>query len=207
MKRSYLLLLASVALIAVACGGAEASDDVASLTDQSIALDLATSDLAEIDSEAALLAFTACMRDNDVDLPDPELDSDGNISLNRGSGQALGVDRETIQAAFEACGDLIEGVTQQFARPDITDIEDQLLAFAQCMRDEGIDMDDPDLTVFGQGGQGGQGAQGGQGGGPFGDIDLDDPAFQAASDECQEFLPNFGAGGRGGGQAGATDNG
>ena len=192
MKRSYPLLLACVAVIAVACGGAEASDDVASLSDQPTALDLALSELDDIDTEASLLAFTACMRDEGVDLPDPQVDSEGNVSLNRGGLQDLGVDRQTIQAAFEECGDLIEGVIQQFERPDLTEIEDQLLAFAQCMRDQGIDMDDPDLTA----------TPGPGGGGPFGDIDPDDPAFQAAADECQEFLPNFGEGGRGRGAGG-----
>ena len=70
---------------------------------------------------------------------------------------------------------------------DLTEIEDQLVAFATCMRGQGIDMDDPDLTDFAPGGAGGAD------GGPFGDIDIDDPEVQAALEVCQAEIA-FGQG-------------
>lgn len=195
MKRSILLLGACFAFVAGACGGADVADDVASLAVQSEPLELAQAE--PVDTEEALLAFTACMRENGVEMPDPEVDSEGNVSLGfRQAAQTGGLSRQALQAGFEACGDLIEGVAQQFARPDLTEVEDQLLAFAQCMRDQGVDMDDPDLNA----------APGG--GGPFGGIDREDPDFQAAAGECEDFLPNVGVGGRGGaGAAEVGDNG
>ena len=57
-------------------------------------------------------------------------------------------------------------------------------------------MADPDLSDPGQGGEPGQDIEPGQGG-PFG-IDFQDPAVQAAMEQCQELVPNF-AGGQGGG--------
>ena len=60
-------------------------------------------------------------------------------------------------------------------------------------------MDDPDFTLGGPG----SGDEGGQGGGPFGDLDVDDPAFQAAQEACSEILGGLdrvpGAGRPGGG--------
>jgi hypothetical protein len=58
-----------------------------------------------------------------------------------------------------------------------TDPQDVLLEFAQCMREHGIDVPDPDFSG------------GGPGGGLFGgEIDPDDPDFQAAQQACQPIL-------------------
>ena len=59
-------------------------------------------------------------------------------------------------------------------------------------------MPDPDFS--GTPGQGG-------GGGPFGAIDRTDPAFQAASEACQDVLPGVGPGGGGGGLRGGGGQG
>ena len=186
VKRSMWALLGCLTLVAAACGGAEASENVASLDDSS-GLVLATSEGEGMTEEEAFLAFTACMREEGIDLPDPEVDADGNVQLTfREAAGASGIDRDALQDGFEACGELIEGFTQGFRRADDTGLADQLLEFAQCLRDQGIHVDDPDLT-FTPG-------EGGQAGGPFGDLDLDDPEFQAAAEACQDLLPN----GRGG---------
>jgi hypothetical protein len=91
---------------------------------------------------------------------------------------------------------------------DPTDMQDELLAFAQCMRDNGIDMPDPD---FGEDGRLEAGPatdsaddDDGSGGpvlrGPFGTLDLSDPATEAAFEECGEGTM-FGMPGEGGGGA------
>lgn len=61
------------------------------------------------------------------------------------------------------------------------DLEEALLAFAACMREEGIDMPDPDFTGGGNGAGLGRGR-------PFPGIGLEvfqDPAFQEANEGCQ----------------------
>ena len=144
--RTSLMLVACVILVAAACGGSDEGADVASLSGDGTPLELAEAADEEVDLEAALLEFTACMRENGVDLPDPEVDSEGNVALGvRQAAQAADIPREDMQAAFAECGDRLDGVAQLFERADITELEDQLLEFAQCMRDEGIDMPDPDL--------------------------------------------------------------
>ena len=199
--RTSLMLVAVVMLVAAACGGSDEGADVASLSGDGTPLELAEAADEEVDLEAALLEFTACMRENGVDLPDPEVDSEGNVALGvRQAAQAADIPRDDMQAAFAECGDLLDGVAQLFERADITELEDQLLEFAQCMRDNGIDMPDPDLSFTP-----GDGDGPGEGGGPFGDVDFEDPEFQAAFDLCGEPLPNFG--GRGGQGAGGNGGG
>lgn len=201
--RQILLLFAVLALATAACGGtAEADEGVASI-DGAGALDIPTTvAAAEMTEEEALLAFTQCLRDQGVDIEDPTVDSDGNLRLSRpnnaGQGQGQG-GSEDFRAAREACSGLLEGVTLGFQDVDLTAIEDQLLEFAVCMRDNGYEqMPDPDLT----GAIGG----GGQGGGPFGQLDRDDPDFQAAAEECQDVLAGIPRG-PGGGSRGGQGNG
>ena len=100
-----------------------------------------------------------------------------------------------IREAFEDCGDLLDGLNLGFQDRDLTEFEDTFLEFAQCMRENGIDMDDPDFSNFGPGGggDGGGDAPGGRGGGLFGgDLDFNDPAFQEALETCRDVLAGFG---------------
>jgi hypothetical protein len=215
MRTRIALYVVALALVAAACGSSDDGTGIAS-ADQLVAatgetgggagdvasLDGATttvSDQGEVDAEEALLAFTECMRDQGVDMSDPEVDADGNLRLNFRELVSGDIDRETMLAARDACSGLLEGVAQRFDQEDRTAIEDQLLSFAACMRDEGIDMPDPQFGA-------GPGAGGGDpGGGPFGQLDPDDPEFQAALEVCQAEFGDFrlrpgGGGGFGGGR-------
>jgi hypothetical protein len=108
-----------------------------------------------------------------------------------------------MQAAFEACQDDLEGIAFGPGSVDLTEVEDTLVEFSACMRDNGYDMPDPDLSNFGSGGTGG----GGEGGGPFGgELDRSDPDFISAMGECQYLFENLSFG-RGGGPAGGGGNG
>ncbi len=51
-----------------------------------------------------------------------------------------------------------------------------MLEYARCMRDEGVDMPDPDFS------------QGGGFIGMGGDVDPDDPDFRAADEVCRSIL-------------------
>ena len=198
-------LILALVLVVGACGDSGSDSEVASLEGSGAAgFEEATSDDLDADAEEAILAFAQCMRDNGVpDFPDPSMDASGNLNLFGGGGRGdLGVDRDTLSAAFDECASLIEGIVQNFRNTDLSELEDTFLEFAECMRDEGIDMADPDFS-------GGFGPGAGGRGGLFGDVDPQDPAFQAAAEECQGvfeggFGPGgFGAGGGAGGGAGA----
>ncbi|MFQ5968421.1 MAG: hypothetical protein ACE5MI_12565 [Acidimicrobiia bacterium] len=197
MKPSLVGLLAALALVAVACGSEASAEGVASLSDTDTTIGAEPSgETEDLNVEESFLAFTQCMRDEGIDLPDPELDANGNITFG-GFDRDPGADPEDIRAAFGVCQEHIEGVVQQFIGRDLTEIQDTLVEYAACMRENGYDMPDPDFSGFGPG----------QGGGPFGGaIDPNDPAFQTANEICQEiFTDAFGGrlGGPGNGRPGS----
>jgi hypothetical protein len=197
MKRSMMLLAVGLAFGAAACSSGDATDRVASLEGAEQAepdrqVEPTTDN--EVDVEQAMLDFTQCLRDEGLDVEDPEVDADGNFGFRAMAQSVEGVDRQEMQAAFEACRDQLEGITLRGGGIDRTAIQDTLIEYAACMRDNGYDMVDPDLSAFGPGSGDGQG-QPGQEGGPFGAIDPDDPHFIAANEVCQDIfttgLPRF----------------
>lgn len=209
-KKDITGLLFAFALLATACGastGDELSAGVATLQDTSVP---ATSDGSAsgtpdagdtdqvTDDEAQLLAFAACMRENGVDMADPTVDADGNLRLARPRNLDA-EDRGSLDetnAARDLCSQYLDGVELGFQERDQTELQDQLLDFTSCMRENGYDM--PDIQFGGSGG-----GAGGAGGGAFAEIDEDDPDYQAAFEVCGEtfggVVPGAGGGaGRGG---------
>jgi hypothetical protein len=195
MNRIVISIVA-FALLVAACGGSN-SEGVASLeTTETIATE-ASSDDAAANDEETLLEFAACMRDNGIDdFEDPTFSADGTPEFSlRGAGSGSEADRDEMRAAFEACQDHLEGLAFGPGSIDVTEIEDTLVDFAACMRDNGYDMPDPDLSNFGD--------RSGEGGGPFGgQIDPDDPGFTSAMEECEHIFENLPFVGRGPGSGG-----
>ncbi|RIQ37350.1 hypothetical protein [Jiangella rhizosphaerae] len=113
------------------------------------------------DQEQAELDFYECMRENGVDLPDPDPGQPGvQLQLPPGS-----------EAAMEECRTLLpNGGQMQETSPE--DLE-SLRAFTECLRENGIDMPDP--------------AADGRLSMPEG-VDPQSAEFQAAMTECQPML-------------------
>lgn len=185
MKARRLLRLVFVgwlALLLAACGG---DDDVgrdtglATLEEETTTTTVAVGDDIDADTEEAVLAFSQCMRDEGfAAFPDPQFSADGSLDFQRGQGdlEQAGIDIQSdeFQAAFETCQDLLEGVALIGGGIDLTEIEDLLLEFAQCMRRQGIDLPDPSLDFSAGGGD------------PFGGaVDFEDPDVQEAFEVCQ----------------------
>lgn len=187
MKRILITIPVLVVALA-ACGGSD-DDGVASLSDAEPVVEDEAS--TEVDNEQAILAFAACMRENGVeDFVDPEFDGQGNVRFRFGGSEGAFDEsqRETVEAAFEACRTELEGIAFGPDGIDLTEIEDTLVEFAECMRENGYDMPDPDLSLLAPGPGGEPGTAG-----PFGgEVDPDDPAFQEALEQCRalfETLP------------------
>jgi hypothetical protein len=187
-----LALLAS--LVLAACGGSSsAAPGVASIADSTTSTAdnaaAATPASSQADREAALLKASQCMRQNGVkDFPDPTVDSSGNV---RPGGGARTFDRNdpNVRKAFQACQKYFAAARPQFTPEQQQQLQDTLLKYAKCMRQNGYDMPDPQ---FGTGG-------GGPGGGLFRDINRSDPTFKKANTACQSILAGAFPGGRGGG--------
>lgn len=191
-----LLLMAAL----TACGSASADDGgVATLSDGETA-DTTSEEEVPTDPQERALAFAECMRENGVpDFPDPEFDEEGNpqFKIERrgaapaptgspGDGPAVEGPDPAMQQAFEACEHL--NPRPELSVEEQQEMQDQALAFAQCMRDHGIDFPDPKFTD-----DGGMLQQFGEG-----QINPDDPNFQQAQEACGEELggdgPRFGGG-------------
>ena len=164
------------ALLLTACGGSDDSSGVASL-DDGTSTTQATEDRVS-DNEQAVLAFTACLRENGLEVRDPRMDENGNVDIESFLEIATEVDPDDAEIAVEACSDLLDDISLGFDQIDLTSLQDTLVDFSECMRDNGFDLPDPDFSSLGTL----------QGDGPFGPIDLEDPAFEAALGECDEIL-------------------
>jgi hypothetical protein len=119
-------------------------------------------------ASADLRKFAQCMRDNGVDMPDPDPNT-GRIDIRRLRAN----DDPKFQHAMEQCRSLLVGAaaTQQLTAAEI----EQLRQFAGCMRDNGVDLPDPD-----------------PGGGLFTAMNKQDrnsPTFQKAMQACASRLP------------------
>jgi len=101
----------------------------------------------------AMLEFAACMREHGIDMPDPEFDGDGGGVMIGGGPDEPGnqPSQEEFEAADEACSSIMDEV-----RPDIqltpeeqAEMQDDMVAVSQCMRDKGWDMPDPQVNEDG----------------------------------------------------------
>lgn len=214
--RHLALMMATIALLAAAC--TTSTDEGVATLDEGTPTDSgrAAGDERPIDDEGALLSFAQCMRDNGVEaFPDPIVAENGvDFSIGGAPAEAgdgpFGVDPKTARTAFEACGEHLEGLAfgPGGGNFDPSEIQDQLVEFAACLRNEGIEVDDPDFSNFGPPGDG-DGGDEGDGAvfvSPFGaDFDPTDPEVQAAIEVCSEDGGGFGF--RGGGPGRPPDGG
>jgi hypothetical protein len=177
--------LIATGLIVAACGGSSPSS---------------AKPAASTRSDSAL-AFSRCMREHGVkEFPNPEI-SDGQATLrvkNGGPG-GLRVNPQIMEAAQSACRHLLKGSEPKLSPQEKVAREEQVLRFARCMREHGIDVH---ASTSGGGVQIGIQGRAGSGG-----PNPESPAFQAAQKACQGLLPFKGPGPRGGPAPGAANGG
>jgi hypothetical protein len=189
-------------VLAAACSDGDSGSQVASVDGQDAAgTDGQADGASDAVTEEEMLDYTQGLRDQGLDVEDPVVDADGNIGfggLGGGQGGQADLDSEDLEDfreqfgdAQEVCGPPPGGGFAGRGGQDQSELQDTLVEFAECMRDHGVDVDDP---TFDEGGQ-----PTGRGDGFF-DIDQDDPEVQAAIDECQDILTGagFGPGARSG---------
>ncbi len=191
-----------LALAVTACGGGSKSPGVATLAGSTGVPGHPTTTVAPSSRNATQLLhdWANCMRQHGIQMADPTVDVQGQISVGI-SGGGGNISTGTFQAADNACKSLHDqaiaalGGTHPTTRPDPT----KLLAFSRCMRAHGIsDFPDPNAS-------GGITLQGG----PGSDLNPNNPAFAAAQQACQSLLGSLKGGMRVqvGGPGGASGSG
>lgn len=139
-----------------------------------------TPEASEAPSEGDPVKFTECMREQGIEVPDPDTEQEGfAIAIPQGA------DKAAVDAALVACkefmpngGEMIEPSAEQLA---------QMRAFAKCMREHGIeDFPDP-------GADGGIQIQG-DSSDPNG-IDPMSEEFEDAEQACRHLAPKPPGGG------------
>jgi len=193
VPRRILAFTVLAAVLAACSSGGATPSGVATLDDPgaSEAPAASGSPASSVAPADAMLAFAKCMREHGVDMPDPVVNADGGMTVSIGAEGGKPIDTKTMQAADEACKQLMP------ARPDggptqmTAEQQDAMLAFAKCMREHGVNMPDPE---FGNGGT--KVTIGGEG------IAFDSPTFKAADEACRSIMPDampgFVSGGAGG---------
>jgi hypothetical protein len=213
-----ILLLAIGGTLAACSTGTAAAPSVATLATRAPAGAATPAPSAgDVDPEEAMLDFARCMREHGIDMPDPqfaEAGSGGGVAFRIGrpggeddgeQGTLIDLDSEAFQEAQQACNEHLQGVARDIDPEQRAELQEQLLNFARCMRDHGIDMPDPQ---FAEGPGGGSTVRIGGGPGEDPGFDPGSAEFQEAQEACQEELGElpFRAGpGPGGDQDGDAD--
>jgi hypothetical protein len=151
----------------------------------------------------AMLKFAECMREHGIDMPDPEM-GEGGVQMKagrEGGPDAGGPDEEEFEAAHKACEHLMADVRgdKQLSPEEQAEMQDKLVAMAECMRGRGYDMPDPEVAEDG-------GVMMRMGRGPDGPP-KDDEQVQKDQEECSAEAGLEDGGPMGGGGAKGSEGG
>ena len=186
------------------------SADTAKTSDETTTDDTATDD--SVDPSDAIVDYAKCMREHGFDMPDPQVvqtDSDGKVTgggpvINKqtsnssadgqssegvlvGPGGAISFDptSDEYKTADEACHSILDNAATAISIDPEVEAEhrQQMLDYAQCMRDHGIDFPDPTFTDDGR-----ASVQIGRGEDGEAQLPTDDEDFQAAHEACADLI-------------------
>ena len=161
-----LTLAALPLLFALTLTGCGAEDDGGTGVASAGGTSSASPDGGELSRDEMGVKFAQCMRENGVDMDDPEPGKGIQLKVGPGTSQ------ETVQAALEACREY-NPQENGSAQPD-PEREAAFREYAQCMRDNGVEAfpdpepGSPGVRITGEVGN--------------------DPDFQTAQQACQELL-------------------
>jgi hypothetical protein len=128
-------------------------------------------------SEEASLEFAECLRVHGVEVEDPKPGKSVDVG---------GQNDPKTRKALAACDGKLGDSGQEASAEEDEEINEGALAFAKCMREEGIDMGDPKILGPGKFHLDIKG------------LDTNSPAFVAAAEACQERMPELNVTGVGG---------
>ena len=122
----------------------------------------------------AQVKFAECMREQGIDMPDPQAGGKQTFKVGGDSG----IEPEEFEEASKACEKYRKDIRPQLSEEEQAEFKEKALEHARCMREHGIDFPDPTFSAEG-------GAQIRLG---KGRVDPEDPDFQAAEKECGDLM-------------------
>lgn len=139
------LILPALFTVVAACGSDDGGNKVASVNSGAPSSSKEQPKGANLDpaDEDKIREFAKCMRENGIDMPDPQ---GGGIAL---AAPADG-DVAKMEKAHEACKKFLPN-GGEYKEPSQEE-KDKMREQAKCMREHGVDMPDPDFS--GTGGRG-----------------------------------------------------
>ncbi|ANZ36575.1 hypothetical protein BBK82_11370 [Lentzea guizhouensis] len=94
---------------------------------------------AQKDEKGDMVKFAQCMRENGIDMPDPE--EDGRLGVAIGGEDGVPLDQDKMKTAHEACKEHLPNGGE--FKPPSPEEQDKLRQQAKCMRDRGYNWPDP----------------------------------------------------------------
>ncbi|MEU7872624.1 hypothetical protein [Dactylosporangium sp. NPDC049140] len=124
------------------------------------------------DLHAAAVQVAECMRQKGYDLPDPTFDENDDPQFNEPQNLR---GNEAYEAARADCRKPFNEAWLAAGRPNTkAQSRENLLVFAGCMRDHGVDVPDPDAN----------------GGWTLDKQFVASPAWQQAAEACRQLVPD-----------------
>lgn len=165
-KTTLAATVLTAAVLLTGCGGKEPDTQVASGTGGQPQSTAPTSAPPSLSRDELAVKFTQCLRENGLNVPDPEPGKGPLLKFDKNSG----VSQEQVQKAMEAC----QQYNPQGESGSSPEQEENGRKFAECMRTNGVEkFPDP---------------KPGQRGVMIGPEVGDDPDFQKAQQTCQPIL-------------------
>ena len=154
MKKYLTILLLLILVLISACSSSDDSQGVISTND--LSSDTTVTTVTTIEEEAAeevvsiedaQLLLARCLRENGYDITDPKNDESLQSVLRPVFLAADQKGREELFETIQTCADennIPLGGTADFENPEeVADTLDTELEFAQCLREKGIEVEDP----------------------------------------------------------------
>ena len=151
MKKNLTIFLLLIFVLISACSSSEDSQEVVSTKDLSSDTTVTTivEEVAEevVSVEDAQLLLAKCLRENGYDIKDPKNDESLQSLLRPVFLAADQKGREELFETIQTCANennIPLGGTADFENPEeVADTLDTELEFAQCLREKGIEVEDP----------------------------------------------------------------
>mgnify|MGYP001822855156 CR=1 FL=1 len=145
MKRHRAAALPLLTLLLTLIFGSTALAQVATLATPDPDAEATEQPSEVLDDEQAILDLVACLRDNGLDIPDPQFGPEGPSFADPSVVMSIDLTSDTFLDAMDACEEYLEAVQPEVDPELQAEQVEQQLVLAECMRREGMDdFPDPD---------------------------------------------------------------